>query len=191
MPIKELPYDKLEPLIVENLSTEEWDETATLIKELKPAKQRGWLTKDELINICYWKSPRAIRHIKSNRSDTIKKVTEKAFSSRSEEVKISELTKLKGVSLPMASAMLMLTNPKRYGVIDIRVWEIMFALGTMRTNSKGVNFNFKEWYRYLIILRYFADKLKVKTRDIERTLFLVHKNYQTGQLYSNLRIKNK
>jgi hypothetical protein len=85
----------------------------------------------------------------------------------------------------MASSILMLTNPKRYGVIDIRVWEVMFHIGTTHANPKGVNFNFKQWHSYLIILRHFADKLKVKARDIERTLFLVHKQHQDGQLYSN------
>ncbi len=65
MPIKQLSYKTLETLIVENLSTEEWPDTVELITKLRPAKKRGWLTKDELIEICNWKSPRAIRHIKS------------------------------------------------------------------------------------------------------------------------------
>src|SRR4030095_11784987 len=134
MPLRKLPYDTLEPLIADNLSTEEWDATHQLIKKLKPAKKRGWLTKDELIEICYWKSPRAIKHIRSNRTDRIQKVTQAAFKSRNEQTKITELTKLKGVSLPMASSILMLTNPKRYGVIDVRVWQVMFNVGTMRTN---------------------------------------------------------
>ncbi len=190
MPIKELPYDTLESLIVNYLSTEEWENTLQLIKKLQPAKKRRWLTKGELIEVCYWKSPRVIRHIKSNRADTVRKITENAFKSRSEQVKILELTKLKGVSLPMASSILMLTNPKRYGVIDIRVWEVMFHIGTMKTNSNGVNFNFKQWYRYLVILRHFADKLNVSARDIERTLFLIHKKHQDGLLYGNLTVKN-
>ncbi len=86
----------------------------------------------------------------------------------------------------MASSILTLINPKRYGVIDIRVWEVMFTIGTMKTNPKGINFNFKQWYRYLVILRYFAGKLKVKARDIERTLFLVHQKNQEVKLYANL-----
>ena len=140
MPIKTLHYNKLEPLIRDNLSLDEHLPTAELIKTLKQAKKRGWLTKSEMILICHWKSPRAIHYIKSNRSNTIKKVTEAALNSRTEEFKMTELVKLKGVSIPMASAILMLTNPKRYGVIDIRVWEVMFYTGTVQTNSKGVNF---------------------------------------------------
>ncbi|HET9057839.1 MAG TPA: hypothetical protein VFN30_13420 [Chitinophagaceae bacterium] len=186
MPIKNLSYNKLEPLINDNLSTEEDLPTAALIKKLRSSKKRGWLTKDEMIEICRWKSPRAVRYIEANSKATIKKHTASAFATRSEDIKIQELTKLKGVSIPMASSILMLTNPKRYGVIDIRVWEVMLEIGTVNTNPKGVNFNFKEWYRYLVIIRHFAYKFKVSARDIERTLFIVHQNNQDGQLYRNL-----
>ena len=101
-------------------------------------------------------------------------------------MKIKELIELKGVSIPMASSILMLTNPKRYGVIDIRVWEVLLKIGAVNTNMKGVSFNFKEWYRYLMIIRFFADKFKVSARDIERTLFIVHQENQDGLLYRNL-----
>lgn len=186
MPLKKLPYKTLDSLIADNLSKVEWEQTVKVINEIKPARQRGWLTKEELVIICRWKSPRVIHHINSNHPNTIKSLSQKAFSSSSEEVKITELVKLRGVSLPMASSILMLTNPKRYGVIDIRVWEILFETGTVQSNPKGIDFKYEEWNTYLLTLRFFAGKFKVKARDIERTLFLVHKKYQEGQLYSNL-----
>jgi hypothetical protein len=185
MPIKRLPYNSLEPLIAKNLSIEEWSDTQNLIKKLRPAKKRGWLTKEELIEICHWKSARAIKYICSNHVANIKKQTGIALTTKSEQLKILALRELKGVSLPMASAILMLTNPRRYGVIDIRVWEVMFNIGTMSANPRGANFTFNQWYRYLMILRYFANKYKVSARDIERTLFLVHKKYQKGNLYKS------
>lgn len=187
MAVLKLKYKTLGDLLKKNISKTEDDSTALLIKFLKPSKIRGWLNKDELVMICKWKSARAIRHIESNHPKTIKKLTKSAFATRSEELKIEELTKLKGVSIPMASAILMLTNPKRYGVIDIRVWEIMFEMGIMKTNSRGINFNFKEWYRLLVIMRHYSKKLNVTVRDIERTIFEVHKNHQTGLLYAKLK----
>jgi len=36
----------------------------------------------------------------------------------------------KGVSVPMASALLTLLDPKRYGVIDIRIWQLLHRMGT-------------------------------------------------------------
>ncbi len=87
------------------------------------------------------------------------------------------------MSVPMASAILMLLNPKRYGVIDIRVWQLLHEVGTVTKNADGVGFNFKNWYQFLVVLRYFAKKLGVTARDIERTLFIAHKEYQVGRLY--------
>lgn len=85
----------------------------------------------------------------------------------------------------MASAILMLTNPNRYGVIDIRVWQLLYKLGSVNKNPQGSGFDFKQWYRYLMIIRYYAKKHKVRARDIERTLFKIHKKYQKGTLYSS------
>ena len=75
MGTKDIPFDKLEPLIMKYLSKDEYEQTAELIEELAVVKKRGFITKDELIKICQWKSPRAIRHIKSNTNSIIKKIT--------------------------------------------------------------------------------------------------------------------
>ena len=52
-----------------------------------------------------------------------------ALTSLSERTCFDVLTALSGVSAPMASAILTLTNPRRYGVIDIRAWKVLFRLG--------------------------------------------------------------
>jgi hypothetical protein len=83
----------------------------------------------------------------------------------------------------MASAILMLTRPERYGVIDIRVWRLLHALGSVRKNSRGTGFTFNNWFNYLSIIRYHAKRLGVSARDVERTLFKYHKEIQVGPLY--------
>ena len=67
----------------------------------------------------------------------------------------------------MASAILMLLNPKRYGVIDIRVWQLLHKVGAVKKNYMGVNFAFQNWYQYLMIIRYFAKKFSTSARLIE------------------------
>ena len=189
MPLQKIPFTKLDSLIKKYLDTEEHDGTNRLIGELRPAKKRGYLSKPELVKICKWKSPRAIQLIISNSEPSINKFTREAFATRSEKRKMEFLTKLNGVSVPMASSILMLLNPKRYGVIDVRVWELLYVMGTMTSNAKGTNFKFSEWNRYLVTIRHFASKFNVKARDIERTLFNVHQEYQQGNLYNNLKKK--
>jgi hypothetical protein len=70
----------------------------------------------------------------------------------------------------MASAVLTLLNPRRYGVIDIRVCQLLHAVGAVSTRSSGLGFTFNHWYQFLMIIRYFAEKLQVSARDVERAL---------------------
>jgi len=88
----------------------------------------------------------------------------------------------------MASALLTLLDPRRYGVLDIRVWQLLYRLGTVTQNPNGVGFTFNNWYRFLTVIRHFSRVLKVGARDIERTLFAVHREYQKGRLYRVARI---
>ncbi len=184
MALKKLPFKRLQSLMGTHLSTKENTSTQKTINELFLAKKRGYLTKAELVKICRWKASRAIKHIKRNREETIIKITTSVFKSRSERRRLELLTSLYGVSVPMASSILMLTNPNRYGVIDIRVWQLLFEIGSVKKNPKGIGFDFKQWYRYLMIIRHFAKKYNVGARDIERTLFNVHRLYQKGPLYA-------
>ena len=185
MALRKLPYKRLQHLIGKHLSTRENPATTKLTDELSVVRERGYLTKHELVKVCRWKSPRALKQIQRNRAHSIKKITKAAFGTRSEQKRLSLLTTLHGVSVPMASSILTLTNPTHYGVIDIRVWQLLYEMGTVKTNPDGVGFDFKEWHRFLEIIRYFARKYKVRARDIERTLFNVHERYQKGALYNN------
>jgi len=154
-----------------------------LIVRLRPAKKRGYVTAAELEAVCHWKSPRAIHHIRANSPSRVRAVTRSALATRSERRRLDTLRQLQGVSVPMASALLTLLDPKRYGVIDIRVWQLLHEVGTVTTNPGGVGFNFQHWDQFLVVVRQVAKKLGVTARDVERTLFTVHKVHQAGRLY--------
>lgn len=183
MPLKKLPFEKVSVLLKDHLSTEEDAKTAALIRQFQQARVRGYLTRKELEKVCRWKSARAIHLIRRNSSARVRTATQLALATRSERRRLEALRILDGVSVPMASAILTLLDPRRYGVIDIRVWQLLYALGEVTKKSSGVGFNFKNWYQFLVKLRYFAKKLGVNARDIERTLFFVHQANQRGTLY--------
>lgn len=184
MRVKKGPYHLLDSYIRKYFKfRSEDDETTNLIKRLSVSRKRGFLTRDELVEVCYWKSPRVLRHIKSNMPNQIKQQTKRVFETRSERIKLECLTSLKGVGVPMASAILMLTNPKRYPVIDIRVWTLLYTIGIVNSNARGSNFSFDEWYQFLMIVRHFGAKYKVGARAIENILFEIHRKYQDGNLY--------
>jgi hypothetical protein len=183
MAVRDLPYRGLHPLIRDHLSLTEDLSTATLIDRLRPVRRRGYLTKRELEAVCRWKSPRAIGWIRLNARNRIRQATSVAWAAKEERERLEALIDLQGVSVPMASAILTLVNPKRYGVIDIRVWQLLHRLGAVAGNPAGTHFTFTQWERFLILIRHFAGVFGVPARDIERTLFLVHRKYQDGRLY--------
>jgi hypothetical protein len=184
MALKKIPYSKVSVLIKDCLSTEEDEATLDLIRRLRKVRARGYLTRGELEAVCRWKSARAIQHIKSNSASEVRAATRRALATKSERRRLAGLTVLRGVSVPMASSVLMLVDPQRYGVIDIRVWQLLHAIGAVTKKPAGIGFDFSNWYQFLMIVRHFAKKFNVKARDIERTLFCAHQEYQKGRLYS-------
>ncbi len=125
-------YKDLKTLLACELVKDEDPKTEQLIRDLRVVRKRGYLEKDELLRICRWKSARALRHCKKNTSDKVRRISAAAFASRSERERLQLLESLHGVGIPMASAILALIDPRRYGVIDIRVWQLLFNLGSVR-----------------------------------------------------------
>ena len=164
------------------IAPEEAD-TDALIAKLKVVRKRGFYTRREFCAACHWKSPRARRHYEANTREAIERTTRRAFASRSERERVELLETLRGVSAPMASALLTLADPKRYGVIDIRVWQLLYRFKAVSTRPSGVGFAFNHWYRYLMLLRHHARRLDVSARAVERTLFQHHRRYSKGRLY--------
>jgi hypothetical protein len=185
MPLRKLPFDAAAPAVRQFLLTTEDAQTIEIIRLLRPARKRGYLRPAELQAICYWKSPRAIHLIRSNSAAAVRSATRAALATRSERQRLEHLRALHGVSVPMASAILMLLYPKRYGVIDIRVWALLHKLRTVSNNTSAVGFSFRNWYQFLMIIRHLAKKFGCGARDVERALFAAHKAHQKGTLYGN------
>jgi hypothetical protein len=181
--LKRRRYGSLSSLVRRHLSVEEDERTTLLSRKLRAAKRRGYLTRGELAAVCRWKSARAINRIRANNHHRLRAATSAALATRSEQGRLEALLQLKGVSVPMASAILMLLDPMRYGVIDIRVWQLLYDVGAVSENPRGTAFSLENWLQFLAILRRLSSRFHVNARDIERTLFYVHRANQEGRLY--------
>jgi hypothetical protein len=170
-------------LVRTHLRSDEDDGTAALIRALRPARRRGYLTPAELEAVCRWKSARAIHHIRANTRAQVRAATRTALESRDEGERLAALLALKGVSVPMASALLTLLDPRRYGVLDIRVWQLLHGLGVVTRSPRGVGFGLAQWQQFLATIRFVAARLGVTARAVELTLFNVHRDRQQGLLY--------
>ena len=175
-------YSNIQALLSQRLCKDE-DPSSKFIRSLSHIKRQGYFTKNEFLAMCEWKSSRPRRHFIVNSEAEIRMVSREVFAIEYEKRRIELLTSLKGVRIPTASAILMLTNPKSYGVIDIRVWQLLYFYGAVTSKPSGMNFSFSNWFHYLQKLRYWAKEFNVSARLIERTLFEYHKEIQDGTLY--------
>ena len=187
MPARRPRYASLEALLRAELVRQEHPATAALVRDLAGVRARGTFTRAEFARMCRWKSPRA-RHLwRANSTGRIRDVSRAMLATRSERRRMELLTSLRGVGVPIASAILTLLDPRRYGVLDIRCWQLLFATRSVTTNRRGQAFTLPQWLQYLATLRLYARRLRVPTRTIEYTLFEAHRKNQRGTLYPTAR----
>ena len=113
----------------------------------------------------------------------MREASRRALATRSERRRIEHLIALDGVSVPVASAILTLLDPRRYGVLDIRAWQMLYVMRGVDANPAGRGFSVGQWISYLATLRGHAGRLRMPVRVVEYTLFLCHRKRQRGRLY--------
>ena len=100
------------------------------------AKCKKYLTKEEFIKFCYWKTPRSKPKVAKNDADFIKEITEISFVTKSDKLRIEILTLLDGVGWPTASTILHFCHEEEFPIIDFR------ALFSLNCNVKPHNYNY-------------------------------------------------
>jgi hypothetical protein len=181
--VARVPYASLDALMAREALSAEDAATRRLIASLRHVRARGEFSRAEFLRMSRWKSPRAAPHYARNSAAAIRRVSRAVLATRSERRRIELLTGLHGVSVPVASAILTLIDPRRYGVLDIRVWQLLHALGAVDRRPGGRGFDAADWERYLACLRPQAARLRASVRLVEYTLFHCHRRFQVGRLY--------
>ena len=183
VPLRRSRHATLESLLRRELVRQEDPSTAALMRDLAAVRQRGYFSRGQFVRMCRWKSPRARHAFEANTPARIRAVSRRVLASRDERERMELLTSLRGVGVPIASAILTLLDPRRYGVLDIRAWQLLFALGNVTANRRGHAFTIAQWQEYLTALRHHARRLHTSARAVEYTLFTAHRNLQQGLLY--------
>jgi hypothetical protein len=184
MPIRRLSHRALAARLVREVPVPAEDSaTAALIARLAGVRRRGAFGRAELLLMASWKSARARPHYLRNAPALVRAVSRAALAARSERARMIALTRLAGVSIPVASAILTLLDPRRYGVLDIRVWQLLHALDPSIGNPRGRGFTVAQWERYLAVLRAEARRRGITPRAMEWALFHAHRGLQRGRLY--------
>jgi hypothetical protein len=134
-------------------------------------RSRRYLTRDEFLAICRWKTPRSKRLCERNRESFVAEVTRVALSTSNDELKIRILLLLEGVGWPTASVILHFCDQVRYPILDYRA---LWSLGI----TKPPTYNFTFWMKYSMFLRELADRTGLDMRTVDRGLWQFSKEHQ-------------
>lgn len=118
---------------------------------------------ENLMLIVEWKSPRPKSRVAANDPSDITEALATMVSSKNDRTKVSVLVGLKGVQVPMASAILTAFNPERYIIIDVRALE---TLG-VKQSSPTIDY----YLKYLAFCRTESNTRAVCLRDFDRALW--------------------
>ena len=140
-----------------------------------PTRARGFYTKQEFMHICRWKSHRPEVHYSPNSGHRVRSVTKRALGAASERERMKALMTLAGVRVPMASALLAVYDPERFGVIDVRAWKSLHRDGYVSRNRAGVGLSVNSWLQYLQVIRDIAVRVGTTPRLVEISLYKDHK----------------
>lgn len=142
------------------------------INNLRKRRNPLFLDKSDLETILKWKlrgqygRGAAIRQV--NTEEIIKGITQLALNITHEDdkcetkLRLNLLSCLNGVSIPIASAILALTYPEKYAIIDFRNWRAVFG-----GDGKKKSFTMSEYMAYLSKIREFAKELGWTPQEVD------------------------
>jgi len=144
---------------------------------LKLRREKCIPDKTTLVKIGNWKAYGRIKKLlksKNRKNRTIKETSRKAFEMIHRDPSINESVRaikclqdgIKGLRIPMASAILTMYDPMNFGVIDKRAWLTLFR---KETNQIG----YDQWKRYLSKITRLARLHQMKCREIDAALWFV------------------
>ena len=159
---------------------ESYDVEKRLYKRGKKWRKKGYLKKKQFMRICLWKSRRAKKRYDSNDVALVEKITREAFKMNDDTDKIKKLMELKGVRIPVASAILSVTDSDNYPIIDVRCVCALEDLGEI----DWVDITIENWERYLTKIRNLAKQYGKTAREIEKGLFAFNRIYLDSKMIS-------
>ena len=155
----------------------DYDETRRIIdyfSSIKKDRKPLYLDSNDFEMILRWKLAQQYKRQselrKGNTDKIIRKVTSVALNISHEEedyeidLRLNLLMSLRGVGLPVASAILTLVYPDKYAVIDFRGWNQLFG-------EKKQSFTISDYKKYLREIRKLAGELGWTPQEVDLAIW--------------------
>lgn len=153
------------------------EDTLKLINEFEMKKKGNsefCINKKELDKILQWKLrdqyKRQEHNFKSNKDEIIKQVTYTVFKIEDTDVKYQDSTRIKllevlgGVAIPVATAILAISMPESYCVIDSKIKNRFF-----KDTSENITLN--DYLEYLSSVRDIAEEYETTPQKVDMALW--------------------
>ncbi len=152
----------------------ETEQLKTYLADKRCERQPFYLTANELEKILLWKLRgqiyRGRERRKANTKEIIKKITGFALAIADDddeyelELRINILCALRGVGVPVATAILALIFPEKYSTIDYRGWRQVFC-------EDKTTFSISDYKKYLKKIRKLADELDWPVQEVDLAIW--------------------
>ncbi len=157
----------------------EWVEVVNLRNNIKEEFERqGYLNADTYETILDWKlrrqRNRTEKHREDNTNDLIRELTGTFWrvthpnAAKQMEIKLKVLMAIPGTGLGVASAILTLSTPASFAIIDFRNWRVLY-------DELKRNFTLSDYKKYLEAIRQFAAQLNCDAQEVD---YLLWKEYE-------------
>jgi hypothetical protein len=135
-----------------------------VLKEIAPqVAVRQHFTRAEFLTVCQWKTARVRGLVERNSEDDVQELTGVALGAP-ERHRHRILQLLTGVGEPVASALLMVSDPDRFTVTDFRSRETLRAQDELGPEPIG-------YYPYVLLCRAIAVRVGRDLRALDRALW--------------------
>jgi hypothetical protein len=134
-------------------------------------QQVGYLTREQLVLLAKWKSPRRAALVAENSEHFVQEITGFALNAKDERSRIAPLTLLDGISWPTASVILHLFHKEKYPILDFR------ALWSLSTDKPQL-YTFPFWWKYVQSCRRLSERNQVEMRLLDQALWQYSKANQ-------------
>jgi len=128
------------------------------------ARERGFYTREEFLQVCAWKTVRSRPKVAANTEAAIVDATARSLAAGDEATRIGALLELEGVGVPTASTLLYFAFPDDYPILDVRALE---SLGVKSRSTYPVGF----WLEYLNACRELSRRAGVSLRTLDKALW--------------------
>lgn len=151
------------------------DDDTPIERIVTEVKERGYLTKPDLITVSIWKSKyRNVGRVKQNSDNLVEEITRTALYPDTPEFdRINDLCRLRGVSLATASAILHWFHQDPYPIWD------QPALATIQFDKDQYKNDLERWGAYVSFCRDIAEQKGVNMRSLDRALWQFSKSKAT------------